>query len=168
MGLLYPSTQQATPTLTQFVGAAMPIEDRLVVQYEEDLHNPNTWGEVLYGVMWGLRIFKGMTVLVATDQDDTKNGLYWLKTMPLSEDYYKIGEWGTDQCMSIDGWVQVGKGNDIQFDNDTIQQNPTAPINDPNDPDYDPNATDQDNTDDEVWYANHVKRVYGGTWSAGE
>jgi len=145
MARLYNSTQQNTPTLIQYVGAATPIEDRMVVEYEEDLHNPNTWGEIMYGFMWGLRIFKGMTVLVASDTDD-KNGLYWLKTMPKSEDYYKIGAWGTEQCMSIDGWEKIGSGTQVEVDDETIK--------------FDPNQTPGDSDDNQIW----VNQVNGGSW----
>lgn len=143
MGLRYPSTQTTTPSLTQYVGIAQPIEDRAVVYTEEDLRNPNTWGEVLYGFMWGLRIYEGMLVTVTSDTTPSKNGLYWLKNMPGQEDLTKIGTWGTAECMSIDGWEKVG-GGQVEVDDETIK--------------FDPNRTPGDADDNQIW----VNMVDGG------
>lgn len=168
MGIVYPSSLQSTPILTQFVAGGIPLEDRLVVEHEEDLHNPNTWGEILYGFMWGLRIYTGMIVAVVGDTDD-KNGLYWLKEMPRLESCYEIGEWpGTQQepCLHIDGWEKVGGGSEVETDTQTILKNPTGKFTeDPNNPGHyipDPNWTDPDPSDDnQIW----VNKVQGGSWS---
>lgn len=173
MARLYNAGTDVLPLSMQRLTGQFPIEDRNIVQYKEDLKKKSTWGSMV-GPVWQLPVYKGMSVFVVSDNTESNNGLYFFKkavseitSEMLNNSEYFGGSQENAERYFDDYWMKIG-GSDVKFDEDTIQQNPTAPIDDPNDPDYDPNATDQDNTDDEVWYANHVKRVYGGSWESDE
>lgn len=54
----------------RYVTEQAPLDDRTVVQYQEDLFQARTWE--------GRGLYSGMLVAVIRDEDPSKNGLYWL------------------------------------------------------------------------------------------
>lgn len=117
MGKTYTPTSNLLASYNIIV--AKPLDTRIVVDTYNDLINPATWGQWDPDLsMWNLFCYQGQVTSVVADSDDSKNGVYYLKT-----DNYKNPTYATNPGYSMyNDWIRIG-GNLFNIDQYTIKDN---------------------------------------------
>lgn len=115
MGFQYINTIAIPPGFPDGEG---PLDDRIVVQVQSDLFNPNIWtnsvsdfpvdenGDPVFASNAKRMVYTGMVVSVVNDGEN--NGLYLLKR----KSYYKKQSWDTTASnYNALGWMKIPGGS---------------------------------------------------------